>query len=216
VHGDLDLGSFLETGKACSRDLQNALAEVGKDLGSFRHILDFGCGCARTLLWLEAWAKHSEFAGTDIDGQAIAWCGRSIDFARFTVNAELPPLPYRSESFDLVYAVSVFTHLAEELQFRWLEELRRVSVRAGYVLLTIRGSYFLNQLTPQELSELRSSGFVFRRLPSHAQKIFPDWYQSATHTEGYVRERWAKFFDVVHYIPELMDGCQDVVILRKS
>jgi SAM-dependent methyltransferase len=216
VHGDLDLASFLETGKQCSRDIQDALARVDKDIGSFERILDFGCGCARTLLWLAPWADRSQFSGTDIDEQAIVWCRRSIDFSRFTINAELPPLPVSSESYDLIYAVSVFTHLTEQLQFRWLDELRRVSVRDGYVLLTIRGVSFANQLSPRDADELRSTGFVFSRMPDYVQKMFPDWYQSATHTENYVRERWGEFFEVVDYIPRLMDGSQDVVVLRNS
>src|SRR5205823_739072 len=65
VHGDLDVASFLETGKQCASDIQDALARVDKDIGSFERILDFGCGCARTLLWLAPWADRSQFSGTD-------------------------------------------------------------------------------------------------------------------------------------------------------
>jgi SAM-dependent methyltransferase len=137
VHGDLKLDSFLETGLRCSEDLRAALAQVGQAIGSFESILDFGCGCGRTILWLEQWAQASELHGTDIDRDAISWCRRFISFARFAINEELPPLPYAEASFDLIYAVSVFTHLSEELQLRWLEELRRVARAGGYVLPTL-------------------------------------------------------------------------------
>ena len=124
--------------------------------------------------------------GTDIDEEAIAWCRRSIGFARFTINDARPPLPYPDGRFDLVYAISVFTHLSEELQFQWLDELSRVTAPHGDVLVTLRGSYYLSDMSPSDLGELRKNGFVFSRMPSNVQKLFPDWYQLATHTEDHL------------------------------
>src|SRR5687767_14532452 len=49
VHGDFDLDSFLATGRQCSQDIRDALARVDRDLSSFERVLDFGCGCGRTL-----------------------------------------------------------------------------------------------------------------------------------------------------------------------
>ncbi len=47
----------------------------------------------------------------DIDPQAIAWCRRSLPFAAFSTNNSRPPLGFPDQSFDLVTAISVFTHL---------------------------------------------------------------------------------------------------------
>jgi ubiquinone/menaquinone biosynthesis C-methylase UbiE len=215
VHGDVDLESFLETGRQCSSDLENALRQVGRELSSFRRVLDFGCGCGRTLLWLMPSAPQSEFAGTDVDEEVISWCRQSIDGGTFTVNGELPPLPYPEGGFDLVYAISVFTHLEEQLQFRWLAELQRVASPGAVVIVTVRGRRYLSQLPERDLAVLRESGFVFSRTANHFQEIFPAWYQMATHTEDYVRGRYSEYFEVVRYLPESMDGCQDVVVLRK-
>jgi hypothetical protein len=48
-----------------------------------------------------------------------------------------------------------------------------------------------------------------------AQNVFPPWYQLATQTEEYVREQWSPSFDVVRYLPAALDGCQDIVLLRR-
>jgi len=101
VHGDLDVQSFLETGRQCLDDLRAALASVGRDLGSFHEILDFGCGCGRTLRWFEPWADRARVRGTDIDAEAIDWCRRCLPFASFSVNAGLPPLGFPDGAFDL-------------------------------------------------------------------------------------------------------------------
>jgi SAM-dependent methyltransferase len=215
VHGDLDLESFLETGKQCVGDIRRALEEVDRDIGSFEAVLDFGCGCGRTLLWLGPWAEQSELHGTDIDREAISWCQHSIQFARFAVNDALPPLPYADESFDLVYLISVFTHLTEDLQFRWLEELRRVTRRGGYVLVTVHGSYYVEVLADEDRAELEKNGFVFSRLPDHLQNVFPGWYQTATHTEDYIRKSYSAYFEVIRHLPQALDGCQDIVILKR-
>jgi SAM-dependent methyltransferase len=215
VHGDLDRASFLETGRECSDDIRSALARVGKDLGSFGRILDFGCGCGRTLQWLEHATAGAELHGTDIDPEAIAWCRRAIASAAFSSNGELPPLEYADGYFDFVYAVSVFTHLSEELQLAWLEELRRVLAPGGLLLVTVRGASYASQLEPVESNELSTRGFVFSRMPPYFQQLFPSWYQTATLTEEYVRATWSAYFEVAAHLPRALDGCQDIFVLEK-
>src|SRR5207248_1785974 len=113
-----------------------ALTSVHREISSFRDVLDFGCGCGRTLRYFADQSPITDFYGTDIDAEAIAWCRRHLRFAKFKVNQALPPLSYRAEKFDLVYAVSVFTHIDEEYQFRWLDELRRITKPRGIVIVT--------------------------------------------------------------------------------
>ena len=48
---------------------------------------------------------------------------RTCRSRRFERNALAPPLAFDDESFDLVYALSVFTHLTAELQLAWRDEL---------------------------------------------------------------------------------------------
>jgi SAM-dependent methyltransferase len=151
---------------------------VDRDINSFDRILDFGCGCGRTLLWLAPWAERTELDGTDIDRDAISWCRGSIRFARFAMNDPLPPLPYPEKSFDLVYLISVFTHLTEDLQLLWLEELRRVSRPGGYVLVTLRGSYYQGSSVRRGSRRARESGIRFFAVSAppagHVPGVVPD------------------------------------------
>jgi SAM-dependent methyltransferase len=216
VHGDLELEGFLESGRQCSEDIQASLASVGRGLSSFDRALDFGCGCGRTLLFLGQDAQGCELFGTDIDEEAIAWCRRFLEQGTFSVNGDQPPLEFPDGFFDLVYAVSVFTHLAEPLQLEWLHELRRVTAPGGLVLLTVRGSSYANALTSDEREELEQRGFVFSPMPAHLRRLFPDWYQTATMNEDYIRRTWSGVFEVVRRIPRAVDGAQDVIVLRRS
>ena len=60
-----DLEEFITIGSACANDIQSTLQNVGRDIGSFQHILDFGCGCGRTLIHMQNLAPHAQFDGAD-------------------------------------------------------------------------------------------------------------------------------------------------------
>ena len=213
VHGSTNIDGFLKVGERSSKDIEAALRRIGKDLSSFQNILDFGCGCGRTLLWFASRLQSSDLYGTDIDAEAISWCRNNLKFAEFSVNGPLPPLEYPSETFDLTYAISVFTHLDEVYQFRWLTELRRITNPKGIVLLTLHGRPVWKNLPEEDVVDIRKRGFKFITA-EHMKGLFPEWYQNAYHTKGYVLEQYSNYFDVVDYIPR-GSGRQDVVVLQK-
>jgi trans-aconitate methyltransferase len=196
-----DAAEFVATGKRCAGDIQNAVARVGRDLGSFNRILDFGCGCGRTLIHLKDRAPNADLHGTDIDAKAIEWCRRHLPFAGFKVSSETPPVDYAADSFDLIYAISVFTHLDESYQFRWLEELRRIARPGAIVLLTVDSSLVGDQ------------EFVFQR--SYEEGLFPAWYQNAYHSREYVVDNFGRYFSILDYLVKGMNKHQDIVILQK-
>ena len=215
VHGSPDIDSFLEAGKKCSQDIEAALAKIGKNLGSFQHILDFGCGCGRTLMCFANHSRSLHFYGTDIDADAVSWCRNSLDFARFGVNKPLPPLEYPSEMFDLIYAISVFTHINEDYQYRWLSELERIAKPKGIVLLTVHGRHCWENLPYEDVAKIERAGFIF--IVSNTWKgIFPEWYQVAYHTKEYVLDRYVEYFNILDYIPRGLHDLQDMVILQKT
>lgn len=212
AHGAPDIDSFLGVGKKCSQDIEAALMKINKDLSSFKQILDFGCGCGRMLIWFAEHSRSSYFYGTDIDVDAISWCRNNLDFARFSINKPLPPLQYPSEMFDLIYAISVFTHLNEDYQFRWLSELERIAKPKGILLLTVNGRYCWPR---QHIADIKRAGFLF--VTTNVMKgIFPGWYQIAYHTKDYVLNRYTKYLDVLDYIPGGLANLQDIVILQKA
>jgi SAM-dependent methyltransferase len=202
VSASPDAEAFIAVGKRCAADIQSAVQKVGSELESFPRILDFGCGCARTLLYMKDLAPNAQFDGTDIDAEAIEWCKQNLKFANFTLSRETPPIEYAPDTFDFIYAISVFTHLDEDYQFRWLEELRRIAKPGAVLLLTVDSS-----LTGEK-------DFVFQR--SYEEGLFPAWYQNAFHSKEYIFENWRKYFEVLGYFPRTLNDLQDIVVLRKS
>jgi len=212
VNGSPREDIFLNIGRLTVKDLRAALAKQGRQLESFQSVLDFGCGSGRTLIWLDP--NHHRLYGTDIDAEAIRWCAHGLPRMTFETNEALPPLRYEGSKFDLIYAISVFTHLSEDYQFTWLKELARITKPGGMLLLTVHGDFISSHSLPADLLEKRRrEGFVFLANDYWKGK-FPDWYQTAYHTKEYVRREWAKFFDVVDYVDRGVNRHQDLVVLK--
>lgn len=196
-------------------DFGEALAGAGRSLTSFRSVLDFGCGCGRvTLAARGRLAPDAALCGTDIDPEAVEWCRTQYPgAARFVTNGELPPMPFPDASYDLVYSVSVFTHLPEEMQLAWLEELRRVARPGGFLLLSFHGGNYRHCVPAADQEAYRRSGFYYLRVGDTPG--LPGFYQAAFHTEGYVRSVWSRFFDVLEVRPAGLEGMQDLAVCRR-
>lgn len=205
---------FARVGRDSARQIGEALDRSGFRLADYRAILDFGCGCGCTLPWMRELAPQASLSGTDIDDEAITWCRAHLPFATFGANGALPPLPYADASFDLVYALSVFTHLDEPHQRQWLEELRRIIAPGGTCLVTLHGPETATALSPADRQQLTQHGFVFVR--SDAMRgLFPDWYQNTYHQPWYVEQTFAEYFDVATYVPRGLNRHQDIVVLTR-
>ena len=208
VAGTDDLAWFLDAGKLSVESLTDVLARRDKSLDHYRRILDFGCGCGRVTRHLHG--LPAEIHGTDSNRSAVEWCRRYLEFADFELNSLEPPLPYPDGTFDLVYAFSVFTHLTESLQTRWMEELRRVLAPTGELILSISGDQCTRGLTPADRA---------RYDQGHLVVLGPDLagsnYCSAVQPETHVRNVLARGFDVVEFIPEGAKGNppQDLYLL---
>jgi SAM-dependent methyltransferase len=138
--GDDFVASFVYTRRA----ILDSLADAGVDFGEFERILDFGCGVGRFLFAMRPELRpHQKLFGCDVDRECATWCRQNIDFAEIAHTAIDPPLPYADESFDFVYALSVFTHLSFDLQFAWAMELHRILRPGGVIFFTTHGEIHL-------------------------------------------------------------------------
>jgi len=213
VHGDANLLQFEAAGKLISSDIYTTINEF-MALGEKDRILDFGCGSGRVMRYFHNFASESQYFGTDVDGEAISWCQQNLaDIGRFEVNGALPPLPFEDAFFDFVYSISVFTHLPEEMQFQWLDELRRVTRAGGYLLLTAHGQNLFQGVSTDVQRKFQKKGFYY--VVGNGTEGLPEFYQTSFHTQKYIREQWGKFFDITKFIEKGIMFRQDLIICRK-
>jgi SAM-dependent methyltransferase len=206
VAGTADADWFLRSGRA-AYDAIAAHVPVA-DLDS---VLDFGCGCGRVTRYWDTFA--GAVSGSDVSTQAIDWCRGNLTFATFESNALGPPLVFDGDSFDLVYALSVFTHLTADLQIAWRDELHRVLRPGGLLLVTTHGRSYLPRLAENERNRFDGGELVVRWAVAAGTNLC-----SAYHPERYLRETFAEGFSFLELEPEGARGnpTQDLVLLRKT
>jgi SAM-dependent methyltransferase len=206
-----DVARFLGAGAEGAAYLREVLERNGVSIEHLDAILDFGCGVGRVLRHF-ADLNGPAFYGTDYNFELIAWCARNLHFARFHLNGLEGRLAYEDEAFDFIYALSVFTHLAEPRQFFWIDELSRVLKPGGHLFLTTHGEHYLPQLTAGEQVRFRQGRLVVLGSQREGGNDC-----TAFHPEPYVRETLARGLEVVDFLPEAARGnpWQDVYLLRK-
>ena len=107
-----------------------------------RRLLDFGCGAGRTLRHFLDEADSAEIWGCDIDQESIDWLERNLCPPLHALRNEAAPgLPFEDGHFDLVWALSVFTHLADDAWAAWMLELHRVLADDGILIATSIGPH---------------------------------------------------------------------------
>ena len=129
-----------------------------------------------------------ELYGTDVDAETVAWVKANLPVHAGT-NAPTPPLAYADGQFDMVYSISVFTHLDERFQDAWLHELKRVLKPGGLALFSVRSAMDLASLPPPLRAEMEQKGLLFRHDDS-VQCDFPEFYHSAYHDPRYIEQHW--------------------------
>ena len=211
VTGNESLSWFLDSGRTLSDAIREVLAKQNLKIEQFTSVLDFGCGVGRIM---RHWSSTHGPAwhGTDYNPVLIDWCREHLKFSEFNVNTLSGRLPYPDESFDFIYAYSVFTHLNEELQFFWINELSRVLKRGGYLYFTTHGEYYLANLTAAE-----------RALYDRGQPVVREQQESGSnfcavfHPPSYVHKTIARDFTVLDFIPGSDNGwsAQDIHLIRK-
>lgn len=211
VAGHRDPRLFLETGRSTNEAIRRLLNKHGLNVEQFGAVLDFGCGVGRIM---RHWSttRGPAWHGTDYNAELVNWCTNHLKFAKFRVNTLSGELPYKSESFDFIYAFSVFTHLNEQLQFFWINELSRVLKPGGYVYFTTHGEHYLPNLTALERKQFESGQLAIREQQQSGSNVC-----AVFHPPSYVRDKLAPNFIVVDFIPggAQTDSIQDVHLLKK-
>jgi SAM-dependent methyltransferase len=192
------------------------LSQIERSIDMYHKVLDFGCGCGRVLSNLSE-IPANRLYGTDIDQSAIDWCSANLPDIKWCVNDFWPPLPFADVSFDLIFAISVFTHLDEQYQHAWLSELHRIAMPGATLILSVHGAAFIKNLPLKYQNEIKHSGFMYITDATGWLKLdrLPDSYQAAYHTPEYIHRKWSDFFEIRKYVECGINNRQDAVILRK-
>lgn len=199
----------------CHRMVQALRLSSGFECSHFSNVVDWGCGAGRVLQHL-ARLWPNQVSGVDVDPKNVAWCRQNIpEIAVGTVDWD-PPTGLSTASLDLVFGFSLFSHISQSNQHKWLEEFKRLVKPGGFLVLTTLGivSTASRNAEPDFYSRLNREGFV--EWPNRNQladvKPSQEAYVNIAMSEDFARRLFSKYFVVKDVFPGL--GPQDAWVLQ--
>lgn len=201
--------------------LQRSAAEAGRDWDSLAAVLEIGCGYGRIVRELAKRLPASRISVSDvIDG------GARFTAAEFGVQ-KVPPIEQAGETlngrFDLIYLLSVYTHLRRDMVVANLRGVTAALKPGGVAVITIHGQgsaetaerydqYWLDKA--RVLQALAQDGTYYERYPYYYDEYGLTWFTRAAF-EKLVAET-APELSQIAYHPMDVDGHQDVFVYRKT
>lgn len=211
VTGRPSYRAFAASGRAACESLAT-LADAHLDRPLAR-VLDWGVGPARVARWWPTMRPGVDVHGADPWPDAIDWGRGALPSVTFHRLPELPPTTLPGESFDLVYGISILTHLSLPAQRAWLAELKRILRPGGLAALTLQSEAALARLTPAERAEWREGRMVERAQVRHGSRLY-----LAYHPPGFARRDLFAEWEIVAHEPLSIvgSGGQDLWLLRRA
>jgi SAM-dependent methyltransferase len=213
---------YLNGAQSALRLVEEGLSLGGRSFAELRTALDFGCGYGRVVRLLVGRMEASRVFVTDTIRDAVTFCS-----SEFGVNpiyprgdGRIPVLP----PVDLIYAISVLTHLPEDRGREVLQAWSRAVEPSGILLFTthnpesveLPSRYGILDSRRDELrNRLEADGFAYA---PYAHYLGND-YGVAWHTPTYVARLAEKFlaeFQQLVYLPQGHNEHQDVYIYQRT
>jgi SAM-dependent methyltransferase len=162
---------------------------------SGKKVLDFGCGAGRTLRQFREEAEETEFWGVDINQAGVERVRRELcPPMHAQVCGEAPPLGLEYGTFDLIWAISVFTHLTDQAT-AWLVELHRLLKPSGLLIATYMGRHHSEVMAGEPWDEDR----IGRNVLLHTRP-WGDGGPMVLMSDWWIREHWGRGFEVVDVV----------------
>lgn len=202
----LDYASYYFGGKKTAEWVQNITKEWLPE-GNWV-VLDWGCGPGRVIRhWPE---DQFTCFGSDVNEKSLAWSKGNFPHIRFLPQQAIPPLNVAEQTFDLIYGISILTHLSLAAHFLWIEEFNRILKAGGLLFLTTQGNAFKNKLTQKEKWDFDHGNLVVRGAVKEGHRTF-----SSFHPELFMKKLFRNFVILQHISVENEGNVQDVWIVKK-
>ena len=184
------------------------LRDHGFDPRDFGRIMEMGVGLGRLIR--HYFPFSAELFGCDVTDSVLGFVETSLGHRVSIVrNGSRPPLPFKNDGFDFVYANSVFTHIRFGETPAWIEEIHRVVRPGGCVIVSLfNPDVHLTHLAPRDLDrQVSRNGYI-------------EWGRDETVLENFVFlnadtlfDLWGRHFQVLELRQNFKE--QDHLILKK-
>jgi len=201
--------------------LQRALQSVGRDWASVEKCLEIGCGYGRIIRVLSERLPAERIYVCDVIGEGAAFTGEEFGVKVFPLAEQAREKDWGS--FDLIYLLSVYTHMKDSDVAGNLKAVARLLKPGGVLVLTTQGPVSARDadryghfwLDKAELNrELKAEGYYYAKYPYYLEDYGVAWFTEARMRE--LAEHPDRGLRFVSYAPAGLDGHQDVFVYQKA
>lgn len=217
-------------------EIKQYAANLGQPLSRDSHILDFGCGWGRMMRFFLKDVVADNLYGIDVDPAMIDICVNTVRHGNYSVVKPEPPTQFSNNSFDVVYAYSVFSHLSEPVHIKWVEEFSRILKPGGIMIVTTQARRFIDfcrSFRDQNHESGWHNGLANSFLDTEA--AFADYdngkflysatgggiarpasfYGEAIISPGYIKREWTKYLTFCDFVDDPAKFNQAVIVMQK-
>lgn len=218
------LQRYLTTGQLDVERMLAVLSSVGIGGDALKRVLDFGCAEGRMLRFFPR-TDGSELWGVDVNAERIAWAQQNLPELRFVTTTTAPHLPFEDNYFDLVYCLSVFTHIGD-LADAWFLELLRVVRPGGHLYATVHDEHTIELLRGRYRNDETHAYLIdlLARFDEHTGALSREWCYFAIladpgaqvfYRSEYLIGKWSQFAACRAVEPEASEY-QTAVVFQKA
>ncbi|MEM7546026.1 MAG: class I SAM-dependent methyltransferase [Pseudomonadota bacterium] len=215
--------SYWASGLRDATNLLSAAKRLNVPVGRY---LDMGCASGRVIRHFAFQNPEIETYGCDINRAHVEWVQRYLP-ENLTVfqNHSIPTLPLPDESFDMISAFSVFTHI-EAFETSWLMELRRLLRPGGIAWITVHSEKTWEDMTEDwPLYKALKNHPKFKGLdqskPMPEDRMVFRWKGEKSYSSNvfysfeYLNKYWNRYLKIVE-VHRRLPVFQDVIIVQKA
>lgn len=156
---------YFEDGAESAQKLYKLLTDVCGLNGTGLHLLEFASGYGCVTRHLKNVIPSSSIVACDIHKEAVRFLQDELK-TDAVLSSHQPEDLYLNRTFDVVFALSFFSHLPKSTFARWLRKLASLVRRGGYLIFTTHGMESRSQFPP--VWQFDADGFYF--YPTSEQK----------------------------------------------
>jgi SAM-dependent methyltransferase len=130
------IDEYFGDGADCAKKLAALIAETRPTAGA--RILEFAAGYGRVTRHLPHAMPEANVLACDIHAEAIAFLRETLG-AKARGSVDVPEKFYLDQQFDVVFALSFFSHLPDSSFRRWLVGLAEHTAPGGLLIFTTHG-----------------------------------------------------------------------------
>jgi SAM-dependent methyltransferase len=211
----------------CSREvigqLEDAIAVAGKKWKDLRSVLEFGCGYGRITRLLVQKVEPARVTVCDVIGEGARFCAKEFHVRAVHSTAEISD--FHAEPSDLVFFISVQTHLSERRLLALQAKLQSLLKPGGILFFTTMGWASALQTerygarwvaeSSRIADELRERGFSFHPYGYYKDPDYGMAWETFEHTAGLIRRLHGDSLRLLQFSEGASDGHQDVYVYQR-